>query len=53
MNGTGVVINQNIVAVMIGLAFVLTCLSVAYFFQKYLFARYHKKVPTRTEDDRE
>jgi hypothetical protein len=54
MKVSGMVLNHNVLAVLIGIFIIILCLTVAYLFQKKLFTKYQKKVANAMNiEDRE
>ena len=49
----GITVSPNVLAVILGMVMILFCLAIAYIFQKHLFGRCRRTVPTRAEDDLE
>lgn len=45
MRFLGIAFNHNVLAVILGMAIVLLCLTISYLFQKKLFGKYRGKMP--------
>jgi hypothetical protein len=44
MKVLGIVLNNNVLAIILGLGVIFLCLTISYVFQKNLFGKYRRKV---------